>query len=82
MEAAGSSENFYQPTWQYITEYSKLHPQYASDLPNYISFISGLLQKNSRSIDFNQTPKCDISFSRRLRCSRSVVKFKELMLCI
>jgi len=22
--------------------------------------------KNSRSINFNQTPKCDISFSRRL----------------
>lgn len=45
MEAAGSSGNFYQPTWQHITEHSKFHPQYASELPNYIFFISGLLQK-------------------------------------
>lgn len=82
MEAACSSENFYQPTWQHITEHSKLHPQYASDLPNYIFFNLWAFTKNSKSIDFNQTPKCDISFSKRLRCSNSVVKFKELMLCI
>jgi hypothetical protein len=40
MEAACSSENFYQPTWQHITEYSKLHPQHFSDLPNYFFFFN------------------------------------------
>jgi len=57
MEAACPSENFYQPTWQYITEYSKLHPQYASDLPNYISFISGLLQKKLEKYRFQSDNK-------------------------
>jgi len=45
MEAACSSENFYQPTWQHITERSKLHPQYASDFQITFFLISGLLQK-------------------------------------
>jgi len=39
-EAACSSQNFYQPTWQHITEHIKLHPQCASDFQ--ITFLLSL----------------------------------------